>query len=428
MSVSSEMRAPKRRLRVERGIYQQPNGRYAVCFMTGGRPRFRTVGFDLDAAREERAALIEASRWGMVSAEPQLRFWRVAGWWIARYERKVAAGERRERTLENHRYNLDRHLLPALGSCLMRAITVEDIAELLTDLRAQGRSEKTIAGALATLHSIVRFAIRNSWIIENPVAKLEVDERPRPTPRRQRVLGRDEIARLLAACSARYRPLIVTALYTGMRTSELLGLTWQDVDLAGGVLHVHAQLARGNHGRPARRVAPKTPAAIRDIPLAPQLARKLHEHRNASPDRSPTGWVFATSNGTPLGHRNAQSRALGHAAQLAGLEDGSFPPLRFHDLRHTFASHLIVDLRLDVAQVSRILGHAQVTTTLNIYTHLFDDARHACDIRGRMAASAFAELLEPEPDGGNVVVLPRPSTLQVGSRSARERAAIRWAT
>jgi hypothetical protein len=162
MSVSSEERAPGRRLRVERGIYQQPNGRYAVCFMVDGRPRFRTVGFDLDAAREERAALIEAGRWGMVPVEPQLRFGRVAGWWIARYERKVAAGERRERTLENHRYNLDRHLLPALDSCLMRAITVEDVAELLTGLRAQGRSEKTMAGALATLHSIVRFAIRTA--------------------------------------------------------------------------------------------------------------------------------------------------------------------------------------------------------------------------------------------------------------------------
>ena len=138
--------------------------------------------------------------------------------------------------------------------------------------------------------------------------------------------------------------------------------------------------------------------------------------------------MFATSRGTPLGHPNAQSRALGHAAQLAGLEGSGWPPLRFHDLRHTFASHLIIDLALDVAQVSRILGHAQVTTTLNIYTHLFDDARHACDIRGRMAASAFAELLEPEQDGGHVVVLPRPSTLQGGHRSARERAAIRWGT
>jgi integrase len=59
--------------------------------------------------------------------------------------------------------------------------------------------------------------------------------------------------------------------------------------------------------------------------------------------------------------------------------------LRFHDLRHTFASHLILDVGLDVAQVSRILGHASATITLDVYTHLFDDARHGREIRTRMA-------------------------------------------
>lgn len=83
------------------------------------------------------------------------------------------------------------------------------------------------------------------------------------------------------------------------------------------------------------------------------------------------------------------------AADEAGLNDGADPPLRFHDLRHTFASHLIVDLGLDVAQVSRILGHARITITLDVYTHLFDDARHAGEIRRRMETSEFAALLEP---------------------------------
>jgi integrase len=79
------------------------------------------------------------------------------------------------------------------------------------------------------------------------------------------------------------------------------------------------------------------------------------------------GVPFPSQAGTPLGHRNAQRRGLTKAARRAGLEDNRWPALRFHDLRHTFASHLIVDLRLDVAQVSRILGHAQITTTLSIY-------------------------------------------------------------
>jgi integrase len=104
--------------------------------------------------------------------------------------------------------------------------------------------------------------------------------------------------------------------------------------------------------------------------------------------------VFATARGTPYGHRNVSRRTLGRAARLSGLNDDEWPPLRFHALRHTFASHLIVDLGLDVAQVSRILGHARITITLDIYTHVFEDARHARDIRTRMAASPFAGLLE----------------------------------
>lgn len=83
-----------------------------------------------------------------------------------------------------------------------------------------------------------------------------------------------------------------------------------------------------------------------------------------------------------------------------------WPPLRFHDLRHTFASHLIVDLGLDVAQVSRIMGHARITITLDVYTHLFDDGRHGREIRQRMAASQFASLLDLDFEGPSDTVLP----------------------
>lgn len=420
------------RVRVERGIYRQPNGKYAVCFMVDGRPRFRTVGYDLDAARIERAAYIDATRWGVAPATPQLRFARVAGWWAERYERRVEAGERRERTLEHHRYHLNKHLLPSLGQLLLRAITVDDVAEMMTELRAKGRSEKTIAGALATLQGVLRFAIRNGWIVENAVEKLETGERPRPEPRRQRVLGHEEIRRLFAACAPRYRPLIATALYTGLRTSELLGLVWADIDLAGGELHVRAQLSRAHRGAPAGRVPPKTRAAIRDIPLTAQLVDVLCDHRRRSPGAAARDWVFATGNSTPLGHRNAERRALRSAAEKAGLNDDGGPPLRFHDLRHTFASHLIIDLAMDPARVSRILGHARVTTTLDLYTHTFEEARHSVDARSQMASSDFANLLEPakgeEEGGGCVIRLPRPPRRQRQRPSARERAALRWAT
>ena len=161
-------------------------------------------------------------------------------------------------------------------------------------------------------------------------------------------------------------------------------------------------------------MAPKTAAAIRDIPLVDQLAAPARtSSSDATAFAQPGDYVFATGNGTPLGHRNVESRALQRAAATAG----STPAPRFHDLRHTFASHLIIDLGLDVAQVSRILGHASVTTTLNIYTHLFDHARHATEIRTRMAASPFARLLQPDDrEADNVVAIG-----QAGRRLASTR-------
>jgi len=159
---------PARRVRVEQGIYLQPNGKYAVCFMAAGRPRFRTVGCDIKKARTERTLFLESTRAGMRLATPELRFARVAGWWIERYERRVEAGERRERSLESNRYHLKKHLLPTFGPRLIRTLVVEDVADLISRLRATGKSEKTIAGALATLQSIVRLALRNGWISHNP--------------------------------------------------------------------------------------------------------------------------------------------------------------------------------------------------------------------------------------------------------------------
>jgi integrase len=303
----------RRRVRVERGVYRQPNGKFAVCFMLDGRPRFRTVDGDLDAARSARARLALAAQAGLLPACPRLTFATVAARWLERFETMVAVGERRVRTLESHRYHLERHLLPALGRRRIATVTVDDIADLIRGLVAQGRAPRTITGALATLGSILRYALRRGYITDNPLPRLEAGERPRPVPSPQRALGQEEIARLLAACAPRYRLLIVTALYTGMRISELLALTWRDVNFAAGVIHVHAQLSRAQRDVPAERVAPKTAAAIRDIPLVDQLAGLLHEHQRATAFAQPGDYVFAT------GNRRRSALRPGNAAVTKGV-------------------------------------------------------------------------------------------------------------
>lgn len=395
-----------RRTRVERGIYRQPNGKYAICARHGGVLRFRTVGYDLALARQRRAELVATLKDGRLPASSRLGFESVAGWWLRRFEAKVGAGERHPRTLEAHRYQLEHNLLPTLGRRRIAALDVEAVAGVLEELRGRGCSAKTIASALATLHSVLRYARRHGWIAEDPVELLEPEERPRVRRRRQRVLGREEIERLLGACPARGRLLVTTALYSGLRISELLGLIWDDVDFAAGLIHVRAQLSRAHRGEAPRRVAPKTPVSVRAVPLVDQLSRLLAAHRQATPFAAPTDWVFTTARGTPQGHRNVAQRILRPAATAAHLDDGDWPPLRFHDLRHIFASHLIVDLGLDPARVSRIMGHARIKITLDIYTHLFEDERHNREVRKQMSASEFAGLLDVEDNAHRATILP----------------------
>jgi integrase len=382
-----------KRTRVERGLYRQQNGTYGVYLLVDGTPRYKTVGVKLGEARRQRDLLASKAHTGLLPPPSRLTFAQLAETWLEGFEALVAAGERGERTLENYRYHLDKHLLPALGRKRLPEITTDDIAQLIARLRAQGLAAKTINGALVPLGRILQHALRRGHITDNPLRRLEQHERPRIHRRQQRVLDHDQISRLLDASLPRYRTFLATALYTGMRLSELLGLTWNDIDLEHGLIHVRHQLSRARANKPARRVRLKTHAATREIPLLPQLAALLTRHKLASRHSRERDFVFATHLGTPLAYRNVERRGLRRAAELAGLEEEGTPRLRLHDLRHTFASHLIVDLGLDVAQVSRILGHARASITLDTYTHLFDQAAHAADVRARMAASPFARLL-----------------------------------
>jgi integrase len=384
------------RTRIEPGLYLQSNGVYGTYLTVNGKPRYKTVGRKLGEARRQRDLLRAKAHQGELPGQPKISFKTLATGWLQILEAQVAAGERGPRTLENYTYFLNKHLLPALGHRPVHAITTDELAQLINDLRGKGLAPKTIAGALVPLGRILNHALRRGYINDNPLRRLERHERPRVHRHEQRVLNHDQIALLLQHTLPTYKPLLATALYTGMRLSELLGLTWAEIDFADEVIRVRYQLSRGTCEKPAERVRLKTPAALRDIPLLPQLAALLKRHKLASRYSTDSDYVFASATGTPLAWRNVERRGLRHAADKANLNPADKPRLRVHDLRHTYASHLITELRLDPAHVSKLLGHARPSITLDTYTHLFNHAAHANDIRTRMAQSPFANLIATE--------------------------------
>jgi integrase len=191
---------------------------------------------------------------------PRLRFGTVAGRWLARFETKVAGGERRARTLEAHRYHLERHLLPVFGRRQISSIAVDDVADLLDALQGKGCQAKTVANALATLQSIIRFARRHGWITNDPVEHLKSHERPRPARRRQRALGRDEIERLLGACAPRDRAQYWLPGVTRVRQPVVVGAQERLDELCRLRGYADVQRARREGSRLAARSGPLTVA------------------------------------------------------------------------------------------------------------------------------------------------------------------------
>jgi integrase len=262
-----------------------------------------------------------------------------------------------------------------------------------------------VHGVLSPLSALFQFAIRRGWAHQgNPVRKLDPGERPKVQRTSRRILSAEEIGKLLAATPERYRLAIATAAYTGVRLSELLGLTWADVAFDAGLVHVRKQL-----GRDGARVEPKTPESVRAIVLMPQLEPLLKSHREqafAHGLARPGDPVFASEAGTPLSARNFTGRGLERGAVGAGLSPSKEArkrardegteiglPVTMHTLRRTFASHLILDLKLDAVQVSKQMGHAKASITQDAYADLFDQARHHDEIREAMGASAFGAVL-----------------------------------
>ena len=169
-------------------------------------------------------------------------------------------------------------------------------------------------------------------------------------------------------------------MFTGLRIREALGLVWSDVDLEHGVLRIERQLADDDR----RHLALKTENAERELPLYPRLRRLLAEHKLATPWSADDDPVFAGGRRKAKAYRNVR-RAFAEAAAVAKIEVADNERLSLHSLRHTYTSHLIVDLELDAVTTSQLAGHANPQVTMRVYV---DDFRKAAERNAAVLARA----------------------------------------
>jgi integrase len=291
--------------------------------------------------------------------------------WIERGEL-----ERLERsTLRQYRNHLKLHINPLIGSMKLPRLSTPAIEAFRDDLLKKG-SRAMARKVLASLKSILGEAQRRGIVAQNAAQPVKVDMKKRD--QRKLAVGRDipskeEIQTILSKAAGRWRPLLIMAIFTGMRSSELRGLTWDHVDFDQKVIHVQQ---RADHW--GAMGAPKSAAGDRKIPMSPMVVNALREWGLSCPwgevGKGPEGrlrLVFPNGNGRVENHANIANRGF-YALQIAaGIVDATGKPkYGMHALRHFFASWAI-ERDFSPKRVQALLGHSSIQMTFDVYGHLF---------------------------------------------------------
>lgn len=293
----------------------------------------------------------------------------------------------RPTTARRYRGILRVHAIPFIGTVRLARLTPQQVEALLAERRAAGLAPRTAWHLRAVLRSALTDAVRAGEATRNAASlahppKVEPFHVEPMTPARAQAI-------LAAVAGTDLEVPVSLALWTGLRQGELLGLRWQDVDLAARCLRV--ELTLQHHGGDFSLEPTKTPKSRRTIALpspaadllAQQRQRQLEQRLLMGPewDTRFDGLVFTTPFGRPLDGRYLTVR-FQRLVDRAGLG-----PIRFHDLRHAAAT-LMLASGTDLKVVSELLGHSAIATTANVYAGVLDELKAE-------AADRLARLLGP---------------------------------
>jgi integrase len=317
--------------------------------------------------------------------------------WIERGEREKLE----KSTLAKYRNHADLHITPLLGSVKLARLSAP-MVEAFKDSLLDNLSRPMARKVLGSLKAILSEAQRRGNVAQNVASAVQIRTRGRDDAKLQMGLDiptKAEITAMLGAATGRWRPFLMTAVFTGMRSSELRGLTWDDVDFQLGVIHIRQRADQwGEIG------APKSEAGHRTIPMAPPVMNALKEWKLACPRLGKTEeepgklWlVFPNGQGKPESHSNIINRGLDPIQVKVGVvaphptsKDEAGAPVMtarygMHALRHFFASWAI-ERGFSPKRVQALMGHSSIQMTFDTYGHLFPNAE---DDAAKFAAGAL---------------------------------------
>ena len=387
----------RRRGRGEDSIYQRSSDERWIIEIRSvrkpnGRPYYLSAKTEPDARRKLKQWHAERAR-GVPVIANRLSVAEYLETWLETRVRPNRAGS----TYRGYEGIARVHVVPEIGGTKLADLTAEDIDRMLNNRAKTGISPTTVASIRTMLRKALNDAEKRGHIDRNPV---RYTEPPRQVPFEPSPLTETEIPKFLEAIKGdRLEAFFVMAMTLGLREGELFGIQWGDIDFHRRELVVRRQIQREPNedgkrvpiflqtkSHRSRRPLP-LPDNVRDALLAHQemqeLDREIADDRWKGPDWGEL--VFSTTIGTPLDPSNVDK------VYKQALKDAGLPKRRFHDLRATCAT-MLARLKVPPRDAQLILGHAQVTTTLKVYTQVTEQGvRESIDLLSDFMRSSEGE-------------------------------------
>lgn len=359
----------------EGSIRKRSNGLWEGRYFSGrdekGKPKQKSVyGKTQKEVIEKLAAITNDIRSGVFLPPDQI----TVGQWFDIWKDEYLGGVK-ESTATQYDYHIRCNIKPTIGGIELQKLTAPMIQKLYKKRESEGLSPKSIKNLHGVIHKGLDKAVQCKYLKYNPSDACEL---PRVIKKEMLVLSGDKIPAFLNEIKGKkFENLFFVDLFTGLREAEIIGLTWDCVDFENGIIHVVKQLKRkkGNNNNynfdtlkngKTRKVnpAPAVFSALRKV-KAEQLENQL---KYGSSYENTNNLVFTNELG---GHICIEHlwRCFKERAAAIGI-----PGLRFHDLRHSFAT-ISIQNKDDIKTVSENLGHATVAFTLDVYGHVTDTMR-----------------------------------------------------
>ena len=366
--------ANKRRPQGDGTIRKRSDGRWEARIIIGhkndGSPMYKSA-----FAKTQKSALKQLHQlldlYRDVDLTEECRM--TLGEWMDKWMDEYMIFTIKENTIKGNRSQIDHQIKPFIGHKQLASLTTADIQKFYNKIKKEGRvhphpihghvlSDSMVRKIHMMLHEAMEVAVRERYIVRNPTDNTTI---PKKTTTEKQVLDDSQLNRFLEAIQGEpyWHDFFYVEVMTGLRRGEICGIKWSDIDFNEGTLCIKRSVSTKEGGGVSIGET-KTDAGVRTIIMPPSVATLLWKKRSDAINE----WVFPhyTNPSDPL-HPSSAYKKL--KTLLKRLE---LPLLRFHDLRHTFATQA-TDGGVDPKTLAGILGHTDASFTLDTYTHVTSD-------------------------------------------------------